>query len=68
MIVRSVTQLNETGDVTGPPRGHCLQSETVEVLTATDIILIRVFRLVEAFLSETDYKFEKLIVDGGVAR
>ena len=25
-------------------------------------------QLVEAFLSETDYKFEKLIVDGGVAR
>ena len=25
-------------------------------------------RLVEAFLSETDYNFEKLIVDGGVAR
>ena len=25
-------------------------------------------RLVEAFLSETDYKIEKLIVDGGVAR
>ena len=68
MIVRSLTQLNETGDVTGPPRVHCLQSETVEVLTARDIILIRVFRLVEAFLSETDYKFEKLIVDGGVAR
>ena len=25
-------------------------------------------QLVEAFLSETDYKFEKLVVDGGVAR
>ena len=25
-------------------------------------------RLVQAFLSETDYKFEKLIGDGGVAR
>ena len=32
------------------------------------LFLITVFRLVEAFISETDYKFEKLIVDGGVAR
>ena len=25
-------------------------------------------QLVDAFLSETDYKFEKLVVDGGVAQ
>ena len=49
--------------------GLTLASTKKEMLRALlESIAFSQKQLVEAFLSETDYKFEKLVVDGGVAR
>ena len=49
--------------------GMTLSSTKQEMLRAVlESISFSQKHLVEAFLQETDYKFEKLVVDGGVAR
>ena len=49
--------------------GLTLASTKQEMLRAVlESISFSEKHLVEAFLQETDYKFEKLVIDGGVAR